>query len=114
MNTRVLEQLRALLGAKTTQVVDSLLTDVPSRLERLRNAIAANDLESARREAHTMKGSSANLGAIAFAQLCARINDACKSGRADSLPAMCAQAADEFEQRVRPTLDEFKRKLAES
>jgi PAS domain S-box-containing protein len=114
MNIKVLEQLRALLGTKTTHVVESLLTDVPSRLERLRNAIAANDLEAARREAHTMKGSSANLGAVAFARLCARINDACKQGRGDGLPAMCAEAADEFERRVRPTLDEFKRKLADS
>jgi HPt (histidine-containing phosphotransfer) domain-containing protein len=106
--------LRALLGAKTTHVVDSLLTDVPTRLERLRDAIAANDLESARREAHTMKGSSANLGAMTFAQLCALINDACKHGRTESLQAMFAQAADEFERHVRPALDEFKRKLAES
>lgn len=114
VNIRILEQLRSLLGPKTTQVVDSLLADVPSRLERLRNAIAANDLEVARREAHTMKGSSANLGATNFSNLCALINDACKQGRTDGLEAMFAKAAEEFEQHVRPALDQFRRNIAES
>ncbi len=113
VNIRVLDQLRQLLGSKTAQVVDSLLTDVPSRLERMRNAIAANDYETARREAHTMKGSSSNLGAVTFSQLCALINDACKNGITHDLPAMCAQAAQEFESHVLPALSEFKKSLAE-
>lgn len=114
LNPDVLDQLRRLLGAKTILVVDALLSDVPPRLERLRDAIAASDWDTVHREAHTMKGSSSNLGAVTFAQLCALINDACKLGRTQNLHAMYAQAADEFESHVRPALNEFKNKIAES
>jgi PAS domain S-box-containing protein len=58
------------------QLTEIFLAELPARLDRLREAIAAADDEALRRAAHTLRGSSANVGAATLADLCARIEDA--------------------------------------
>jgi len=51
-----------------------------SAMQEIRNALAAGDAETAAREAHSLKGSAANLGATAVANAAAELETAIKSG----------------------------------
>ncbi|MBI3774113.1 MAG: PAS domain S-box protein [Gammaproteobacteria bacterium] len=107
-------QLRDLLGAKAAPIVDSLLDDLPKSLALLHAAIADGDTPAVRHEAHTMKGSSGNLGATAFAALCTQLSEICKSGELPRLPAAYAVLEQEFKLRVAPALLQFKQELLRS
>ena len=111
LNTHATRQLLDLLGAHAAPIVDSLLNDLPKRLELLRVAIGRGDVTAVRHEAHTMKGSSSNLGATAFAEMCAQLSAICKSGELQRLPAAYAVLELEFRQNVTPALTQFKQAL---
>ncbi|MCH8544481.1 MAG: TIGR04282 family arsenosugar biosynthesis glycosyltransferase [Alcanivorax sp.] len=70
-------ELRDIMGAEFPMLVQAYLRDAGARLEELRalvagGADAARD-EALRRAAHTLKGSSSNLGAVRVAALCAAL-----------------------------------------
>jgi HPt (histidine-containing phosphotransfer) domain-containing protein len=79
IETDVLIELKAL--SETTgrdiigKAVGSYLEKTPEAVIELREAASRNDLESLRDIAHSLKSSSANLGAIGFANLCHQLED---------------------------------------
>jgi HPt (histidine-containing phosphotransfer) domain-containing protein len=98
------ETLAALLHATgddpafLAELIDTYLAEVPSLLAAMRHAIATGDSAVLRREAHTLKSSSAALGAGRLADLCRRLE------HGDGLPeTLVAQAEDEY-RRVRQSL----------
>lgn len=111
LDPRMTGQLQELLGARVVPIVDSLLGDLPRRLRIMRTAMGCNDVLSVRHEAHTMKGSSSNLGAIDFAALCSRISELCKTDQWARVPGACAALEDEFNMRVKPALLEYRAAL---
>jgi HPt (histidine-containing phosphotransfer) domain-containing protein len=58
-----------------SELVALFLADLPNQLEALRQAVEAGDISSARRVAHTLKGSCGNMGAKEMATICARLQD---------------------------------------
>jgi signal transduction histidine kinase/HPt (histidine-containing phosphotransfer) domain-containing protein/ActR/RegA family two-component response regulator len=65
-----LRQLQEVTGrAVVGEIVDSFLGEMPRRLARLREALAAGDGEALAFAAHSLKGSSAQLGALRLASL---------------------------------------------
>jgi two-component system sensor histidine kinase/response regulator len=70
----VLANLRKLEAASGRAIMAQLLTSfstvTPSRFAALRAAIATGDAHAINMEAHTLKGSSANMGARRMARLC--------------------------------------------
>jgi len=58
------------------EVADAFLADSPPIFEQLSDAISAGDSASARKFAHTLKGSSANIGGVAFSRIAAQIEAA--------------------------------------
>jgi HPt (histidine-containing phosphotransfer) domain-containing protein len=79
IETDVLIELRTL--SETTgrdiigKAVGCYLRQTPEAVVELRQAAAKNDLESLRSIAHSLKSSSANLGAMGFANLCHQLED---------------------------------------
>jgi HPt (histidine-containing phosphotransfer) domain-containing protein len=55
------------------ELIDLYLTDVSKQLFVMKNSISKADVVSLKRAAHTVKGSSANLGMKAIATLCQEI-----------------------------------------
>ena len=49
-----------------SELLQMFVEDTFSHLELLKAAIAANDIQQLRREAHHLKGTSANVGAVAM------------------------------------------------
>lgn len=77
--------LKNLSGHRSIAVamLESLLTDIPERVEALAAALAAGDLVVGQREAHTIKGLGGNGGAPLLRELAAQAEDSCREGRLD-------------------------------
>jgi CheY-like chemotaxis protein len=66
----VLEKFRAMMGEVASELIAVFLDDAPKRLAELREAKDQGDLEKLERAAHTLKSSSATLGAMPLSDLC--------------------------------------------
>jgi CheY-like chemotaxis protein/HPt (histidine-containing phosphotransfer) domain-containing protein len=74
--------LRLLAGdhAAAAEIVAEFLADAPRQVEALHEALAGADVSLARRQAHTLKGASANVGAEALRAVAARMDRAARAG----------------------------------
>ena len=65
----------ALCGEReiVSEVLALFQSDTQSRLRALRGSVQAGDRRRARMEAHSLKGSAVQVGAIAMAELCAEL-----------------------------------------
>ena len=79
-----LEAIRALQSESApdllAQVVRLYFESTPPLMERLRAGLAAGDVEMVRNAAHSLKSSSANLGATGLADLCGQLELAAHTG----------------------------------
>jgi CheY-like chemotaxis protein/HPt (histidine-containing phosphotransfer) domain-containing protein len=64
-------------------IVDSFVTEGPRRLERMRSALARGDGKDLTLVAHTLKGGSAQLGAMRVAAVSRELEENGKEGRLD-------------------------------
>jgi HPt (histidine-containing phosphotransfer) domain-containing protein len=83
IDRRMLDAIRQLddsSGSLLARVVQVYLDSSPQLIGRLRHGFDRDDLELLRHAAHTLKSSSANLGAAQLAELCKRIEFAARSG----------------------------------
>ncbi|WP_307722084.1 response regulator [Duganella callida] len=74
ISRQALDNIRALSpghgDALLERVLHAFLRDTPAQLAALRQALAGGDAEQLRKTAHSLKSSSANVGALALAQRC--------------------------------------------
>ena len=66
------------------ELLDLYMTDNSARVDQIRPAISENRLEEAAGLAHSVAGSSANLGANRLAKLCSLIEINIKKGRLEN------------------------------
>ena len=66
----MLDGLKSLLGTKFNQLLSTYIADSQKRMDRLEKAVAELDFATINQEAHGLKGSSRNIGALEFAQMC--------------------------------------------
>ena len=69
------------------EVVDSYLRDAPERIAALRAGLAAHDARTVAREAHTLKSSSATVGAMAITEIAAELEAAAAVAISDAMAA---------------------------
>jgi two-component system sensor histidine kinase/response regulator len=67
------------------ELIDVYLDDTPTRLAQLRQALDGGDAETMTREAHTLKSSSANVGAMTLSALAQQVELAGRNGRTGSV-----------------------------
>lgn len=65
-----LMMLKELLGDKFVELIETYLSDSVTRIEKLKAALSAGDLEAAKHEVHGLKGSSRNIGVNGLADTC--------------------------------------------
>ena len=102
LDPAIVDQLRMLARSGSAELLDRLATsfarDTPARVAALRTAIASADREAIAFNAHTLKGSAANLGAIAIVAVCQELESALELAPPDRLLQLLSgleQAADE-------------------
>jgi CheY-like chemotaxis protein len=104
LDDRVMEDLRRLGDSKMlAELVGIFLDDARASIEALGEAVEAGDAPTVERVAHSLKGSSGNMGARRMARACARLQDAGASGDLARAPGLLAGLREEFD-RVRPAL----------
>jgi HPt (histidine-containing phosphotransfer) domain-containing protein len=73
LEMEVIEELRSIMGGEYQGLVKLFLEDAPTHIKRLQEAAAAGDIAAMVAPAHTLKSSSANLGAMALSSVAKRI-----------------------------------------
>ncbi|MCZ8167210.1 hybrid sensor histidine kinase/response regulator [Silanimonas sp.] len=76
----VLAELREVMGAEFGNLVQMFLVDAAKYIQQLEEAAAGSDLEKLIAPAHTLKSSSANLGAMAVSAAAKRIEVGAREG----------------------------------
>lgn len=89
LDPAALDQLRALQRPGRPNLIERVIklfrVDAPARLEALKLALAQEDWDSFRREAHTLKSSAANIGANHMRQIASAAERAVLDRRIDEL-----------------------------
>ena len=81
---RLLDLQRSSGRSVVPLIVDSFVTEGPRRLERMRGALARGDRQDLVLVAHTLKGGSAQLGALRVASVSRELEESGKEGRLDA------------------------------
>ena len=84
IDKKVLADLRTLQSAAEPDLVERLFSmlqaDAPKLIDAMREAVTQADADGLRHAAHSLKGSSASLGAKHISALCAAVEKAAKAG----------------------------------
>ena len=82
------------------EIIETFLHDTPELIAGMRAAVAADDALVLDRAAHTLKSSSATVGAMRLSTHCRAVEEGARAGRAAVLSDAVDDVAAEFE-RVR-------------
>ena len=105
LDPEVLANLRDLGDAELlTELAGMFFDDATSRLGELREAVEAGDAAGVERIAHTLKGSSGNMGAARMSAICAELQEVGGSGDLARAPGLLEELEEEYG-RVRPALE---------
>jgi signal transduction histidine kinase/CheY-like chemotaxis protein len=77
-----LDELRTFMGDELPHLIGQFLESAPQQMEALARAVQDKDLGAMVLPAHSLKSSSANLGANQLSQLAARLEHAARTGEA--------------------------------
>ncbi len=107
INRQALENIRALSAdrgdALVQKVVAAYVDDTPAHLDTLKGAIAGLDAANVRKVAHSLKSSSANVGAETLAQMCKEMEILGRTDTTDGAAVILTDMEREF-QAVRHSL----------
>src|SRR5688572_10352919 len=96
----VVERLRQLTPPGEPDVLaetfNLFLNDVPKRIDALRSAVSSGDAVTVQRTAHSLKGSSGNIGARAMYEVCRQLDDRAKTGELARLQPLVDALASEY------------------
>ena len=98
LNLETLNELKEMLEEGLEELLDEYLDDTRMQLSSLRTAVDGNDIPAINSIAHTLKGSSGNLGIRGVYQLCDDFEQEAKSGVVVDAAASLQAIEGEFEQ----------------
>ncbi|MBK7875093.1 MAG: Hpt domain-containing protein [Planctomycetes bacterium] len=79
LDAAVLQSLKDLGGEDDPglffELIDLFLQDAPQRMNEIRRGLEQGDIHLLERAAHTLKSSSANIGALSLSTLCRRMEE---------------------------------------
>lgn len=84
IDQEVLDSLKEVIGDKVNHIVGVYLEDVPKNIQSMKVALVQQDFETVGRFAHSLKSSSANVGAMRLSQLAESIEQSIKQRTMDS------------------------------
>lgn len=92
----VVEELRSMLGGEVDRLIDIFLEDTPRLVAALENAAVGPDYNALRDAAHSLKSSSANLGAMSLSAAAKRVELGAREKSLDRPAVAVALIANEF------------------
>ncbi|HET6599813.1 MAG TPA: ATP-binding protein [Burkholderiaceae bacterium] len=109
----VLDELRSMLGGEVDHLIDVFLEDAPRQIAALESAASGPDYNALRDAAHSLKSSSANLGAMSLSAAAKRVETGARQQSLERPAVAVALVANEF-QRARQVLRATQRSEAGS
>jgi two-component system sensor histidine kinase/response regulator len=101
INAHALDNIRALSpdrgSALVQRVVNAYVDDTPQHLQTLRQAIVRGDTGCLRKVAHSLKSSSANVGAEALAQMCKEMENLGRNDTTEGAAGILTDMEHEFQ-----------------
>lgn len=96
VDTDTLTTLQEIMEDDFHELIHTFLEDSEMRIPQLRVQLAAADSEALRLTAHSLKGSSSNLGAKPLADLCFRVEQQAAQQKLDGLEDTLDEIDEEF------------------
>ncbi|WP_243708020.1 hybrid sensor histidine kinase/response regulator [Luteimonas arsenica] len=96
LDHEILDELRAMLGGDLDHLIDVFLTDTPRLIGTLEQAATGPDYEALRDAAHSLKSSSANLGAMSLSAAAKRVELGARERLLERPAVAVALVANEF------------------
>ena len=96
LDPEVLEELRSILGTEVDRLIEVFLDDTPRLVAALEAAAVGPDYEMLRNASHTLKSSSANLGAMSLSNAAKKLELATRTQTLERPAVAVALIANEF------------------
>ena len=96
IDEEVLGELRTILGEEVEHLIDVFLEDTPKLLARLEIAASSSDYDGLRDAAHSLKSSSANLGAMLLSAAARRVEQGAREQSLERPAVAVALVVNEF------------------
>ncbi|NIB43202.1 Hpt domain-containing protein [Pseudomaricurvus alkylphenolicus] len=106
VDTETLAMLKEVMEDDFNNLINTFLDDARQRLPLLREQLAASDYEALRRTAHSLKGSSSNLGAMPLSELCFQVEHRANEHQLSGVEGILQEIDAEFQQ-VSDILSQF-------
>lgn len=100
IDSETITMLKDVMEDDFQELINTFLDDSRARIPLLREELASGDTEALRHTAHSLKGSSGNLGATALSQLCFQVEQQAKQKRTEGLENLIERIEAEFQQVV--------------
>lgn len=97
LNEELLDELRELMGDDLSLLIDTYRKDTQYRLSAIQEALELSDLNAVIDAAHSLKGSSANVGAIHMEDLCHQIVKAVRDDNQDAVVKLYPELCSEYD-----------------
>ena len=96
LDSNVLQSLKELGGDDDPglflELIDLFLQDAPQRMQEIEQGLADGDIRRLERAAHTLKSSSANIGALSLSALFKRMEGEARMEQSSGLPELYARS----------------------
>jgi len=100
LDQKILENIRGLQKEGEPSLMDKIITiyvqTTPGLLQDLSEAVAASDAQAMKKAAHSLKSSSANLGAMKLSELCKEVESMGRMGALKGASALVTKIEHEY------------------
>ncbi len=91
-----LAELKDVLEDEFGILISTYLADAKLRLQLIEQGLQNQDYDAVRLAAHSLKGASANIGALILAQLCEQLEHDCKLQKYSNLDTLVISITEEL------------------
>jgi HPt (histidine-containing phosphotransfer) domain-containing protein len=100
IDASVIQGLRELGGEEDpgllVELIDLYLADAPQRMSEIRQALSTCDWKLLERAAHTLKSSSANIGALELSSICKELEAKARACDEQVCAALCERSGQQL------------------
>ncbi|MBB3101835.1 Hpt domain-containing protein [Azomonas macrocytogenes] len=96
LDDSTLNNLKLIMGDRLAALVDTYVADSENRLKLLEEAYTDQQLGELRRLAHSLKGSSSNMGASSLANLCHTLEQLARDAEVSDIAQIVERIQREF------------------
>jgi len=96
LDNNIVNELKLIMEDDVNMLYMAYLDDVAERLNELKSSLKAQNCDQTRRIAHTLKGSSRNVGAHVFSDFCESLEQAARDEKTELWDSLAAQMNTSF------------------